>query len=344
MSTVTVVVPTYNRAGWLPATVASVLQQTRPPDEVLVVDDGSTDDTEAVCRAFPPPVRYLRQRNAGVSAARNHGVREARGEWIAFLDSDDLWEPAKLEVQLAAHAAAPDAGWSITGCVLVDGADRAVPGARGLESAVPVFRDVGRTSHDWFAAALRELRLEAAGAQHAAFTGDAFGMLFHGNVVLPSAAVVRRDLFLRTGGFDEALRVAEDTDFFHRLAAASPMTVVMSPLLRWRVGHEERLTASANTRDLVRNALLSNERAARLRAPLSPAEEAAWRAGRRRLLLRLAYLQLSLFDRRAARAAVLDAWRQGAAVDRRTVGIYGGSLLPTSMLRGLHLLKRVLNG
>ncbi len=344
LSSITVVIPTYNRAEWLPATVESVLQQTRPADEVLIVDDGSRDDTEAVCRAFPAPVRYVRQANAGVSAARNRGVREARGEWIAFLDSDDLWDRAKLEVQMAAHAAAPEAGWSITECVLVDGADRPVEGKRGLESAVPVFADHGSTSRDWFAGVLREFQVESAGGRHAAFTGDVFGHLFHGNVVLPSAAMIRRDLFLRSGGFDEALRVAEDTEFFHRLAAASPMTVLMSPLLRWRVGHEERLTAGANTRDLVLNALLSNERAGRLRAPLSPAEEEARRLGRQRLLLRMAYLHLSLMERRQARTAVVDAWREGAAVSGRSVGIFGGSLIPTSMLRGLHLLKQVLNG
>lgn len=344
MSSITVVIPTYNRAEWLPATVESVLQQTRPADEVLIVDDGSRDDTETVCRAFPAPVRYVRQANAGVSAARNRGVREARGEWIAFLDSDDLWDRAKLEVQMAAHAAAPEAGWSITECVLVDGADRPVEGMRGLEDAVPVFREHGSSSRDWFAGALREVTLESAGGRHAAFTGDVFGLLFRGNVVLPSAAMVRRELFLRSGGFNEDLRLAEDTEYFHRLAAASPMTVVMSPLLRWRVGHEERLTKGANTRALVLGALLSNERAGRLRAPLSAAEEEARRQGRQRLLLRMAYLHLSLFEQREARTAVMHAWREGAAVSGRSVGILGGSLLPTSMLRGLHLLKRVLNG
>lgn len=343
LSTITVVIPTYDRADWLPATVESVLRQTRPADEVLVVDDGSRDDTEAVCRAFPAPVRYLRQENAGVSAARNRGVREARCEWVAFLDSDDLWDPTKLEVQFAAHAAVPGAGWSITGCVLVDGAGRPVEGGRGLESAVPVFREHGLSPREWFARALREVAVGAAGERHAAFAGDAFGMLFHGNVVLPSAAMVRRDLFLRSGGFDEALRVAEDTEFFHRLAAASPVVVVTSPLLRWRVGHGERLTAGANTLDLVRNAVLSNERAGRLRAPLSPAEEEARRTGRHRLLLRLAYLHLSLLEPRQARTAVARAWREGAALSGRSLGIYGGSLLPTSMLRGLHLVKRVLH-
>lgn len=344
MSSITVVIPTYNRADWLPATVGSVLQQTRPADEVLIVDDGSTDRTAEVCAAFPAPVRYVRQENAGVSAARNRGVREARGEWVAFLDSDDLWEPAKLEVQLAALEATPEAGWSITGCVLVDGDDRPVPGTRGLESAVPVFRELGRSPRELFAQGLREVTLDGPGTRHTLFTGDVFGLLFYGNVVLPSAAMVRRDLFLQTGGFDESLRVAEDTEFFHRLAAAAETTVVMSPLLRWRVGHEERLTAKANTRDLVLNALVSIQRAAALRERLSPAEERAWRTGRQRLLLRAAYLHLSLFERAAARAAVVDAWREGAALSRRSVGIYGGSLLPTSMLRGLHFLKRVLNG
>ncbi len=344
LSSITVVIPTYNRAEWLPATVESVLQQTRPADEILIVDDGSRDDTETVCRAFPAPVRYVRQANAGVSAARNRGVREARGEWIAFLDSDDLWEPAKIEVQTAAHAAAPEAGWSITECVLVDGADRPVEGMRGLESAVPVFRDHGRSSRDWFAGSLREVTLESAGERHTAFTGDVFGMLFRGNLVLPSTAMVRRELFLRSGGFDETLRLAEDTEYFHRLAALSPMTAVMSPLLRWRVGHEERLTKGANTRELVLGALLSNERAGRLRAPLSAAEDEARREGRQRLLLRMAYLHLSLLEQREARTAVMHAWREGAAVSGRSVGILGGSLLPTSMLRGLHLLKQVLNG
>lgn len=344
MSSITVVIPTYNRAKWLPATVASVLRQTRPADEVLIVDDGSRDDTEEVCRAFPAPVRYVRQENAGVSAARNRGAREARGDWVAFLDSDDLWEPTKLEVQLAALEATPDAGWSISECVLVDGEDRPVAGTKGLESAAPVFREHGKTSREWFARALRELRVESAGSLHTAFTGDAFGLLFHGNVVIPSAAVVRRDVFLETGGFDEGFRLAEETEFFHRLAAASPMTVVMSPLLRWRVGHEERLTSNSNTRGLVRNAVLSGERAAALRAPLSPEEEGARRSGRQRLLLRLAYVHLSLFEHREARDAVSEAWREGAAVSTRSLGIYGASLLPTSMLRGLHLLKRAVRG
>lgn len=98
--TISVVIPTYNRLAYLREALASVLAQTRPADEILVVDDGSTDGTEEALRAMPAPVRYFRQQNAGPAAARNHGLSEARGDWIAFLDSDDLWVPEKLAAQL----------------------------------------------------------------------------------------------------------------------------------------------------------------------------------------------------------------------------------------------------
>src|SRR5664280_1650862 len=97
---VSVVIPTYNRLAYLREALDSVLAQTRAADEILVVDDGSTDGTEAAISALPAPVRYLRQQNAGPAAARNHGLREAKGDWIAFLDSDDLWVPEKLEAQM----------------------------------------------------------------------------------------------------------------------------------------------------------------------------------------------------------------------------------------------------
>lgn len=98
--TISVVIPTYNRLGYLREALASVQAQTRAADEILVVDDGSSDGTEAAISALPPPVRYIRQKNAGPAAARNRGLREATGTWIAFLDSDDLWTPDKLAAQM----------------------------------------------------------------------------------------------------------------------------------------------------------------------------------------------------------------------------------------------------
>jgi hypothetical protein len=99
IDTVSAVIPAYNAAGFIERAIQSVLAQTRPVIEVLVVDDGSRDDTAAIAERCGAPVRVIRQANAGPSAARNHGARVAQGEWVAFLDADDAWRPEKLQQQ-----------------------------------------------------------------------------------------------------------------------------------------------------------------------------------------------------------------------------------------------------
>ena len=140
LPTASVVVPTYNRAEWIGATLRSVLSQSSQPHEIIVVDDGSADGTETVVGAFGARVRYVRQENAGVSAARNHGARLATGEYLAFADSDDLWHPRKLEVQLTALQTS-GAHWSITGCDVIGFDGAVIPGREGFESVFPLFRD-----------------------------------------------------------------------------------------------------------------------------------------------------------------------------------------------------------
>ena len=102
LPTVSVVIPCYNGAAFLRETLDSVLAQTYPPLEVILIDDGSTDESAAIAESYGPPVRVIRQENQGESVARNRGMDEARGDWIACLDADDLWKPEKLERQLAA--------------------------------------------------------------------------------------------------------------------------------------------------------------------------------------------------------------------------------------------------
>ncbi|HPA19753.1 MAG TPA: glycosyltransferase family A protein [Verrucomicrobiae bacterium] len=104
---ISVVVPVFNRAGLLRKAIASALAQSLVPSEVVVVDDGSTDGSGDVARSFGPPVRVIVQRNGGLSLARNAGVAAATGEWIAFLDSDDLWPGDSLERRAAALASEP---------------------------------------------------------------------------------------------------------------------------------------------------------------------------------------------------------------------------------------------
>ena len=118
--TVSAVVTTYNQASYIVATLESVLGQTYPPYEVIVVDDGSTDETPERIGRFGERVRYIRQANQGVAASRNTGVAHARGDYIALLDGDDLWEPEKLAVQITAAHDFPQSGLIVANGVEFD--------------------------------------------------------------------------------------------------------------------------------------------------------------------------------------------------------------------------------
>jgi len=340
MAGVSVVVPTYNRASLLVDAVRSILSQTVPPREVLVVDDGSTDDTAAVCATFPAPVRHIRQPNAGVSAARNRGIAEACGDWIALADADDVWLPTKLEVQLAAVEAARGCRWSLTNCEVIDAQGTLVSGPQGFVRVFPLFREQRATPDEFFGRLLTRLEVQAARSVHRVYAGDAFPLLFLGNFALPSSLMVHRSLASEAGGFDELFRMAEETEYCHRLAAASPVAVVQSPLVRYRIGQDGALTASQNTSSLVANALVSIDRAARLRPELSSQAARWYRLGRRSLLLRLAYSRLAVLDRHGARTAALAAWRLSRRRALRPACIYSASWLPPTVLRGLHAVKR----
>lgn len=127
---VSVIIPVYNGERYLAAAIQSVLEQTLPPDEIIVVDDGSTDGTAAIVTglagASPLPIHYIHQQNQGPSAARNRGLRAARSGLVAFLDADDIWDLRKQEIQVAYLAANPDAlmVWGLVQMFELHGTDR----------------------------------------------------------------------------------------------------------------------------------------------------------------------------------------------------------------------------
>lgn len=179
---VAIVIPTYNSAPWIEATVESALRQTTPAQEVIVIDDGSTDETAALLEKLGAAIRFIRQENAGVSAARNHGARLAAAEWLLFLDSDDRLLPHALEALLA-EARQTDAGFAY-GRVLM----RMRPGEEPR-------------LHGW---------PSAAGDPPAAARANYKRSI----VSTPGAALVRRDLHERVGGFVPGLEPMEDRDFW----------------------------------------------------------------------------------------------------------------------------------
>ena len=184
---VSVVIPSFNYGHYVADAVESALDQTLSALEVVVVDDGSTDDTRARLARFAGRIRYVYQDNRGLSAARNTGIAQARGEWIAFLDSDDRWHREKLDVQFRSLAGQPDVRFFGS------------PSAAQLPAHLPVLAQTRRLG-----------------------VRDFLGWMPLG----PSSAVVHRSCFLVVGGFDESLRSVEDRDMWLRLVMRFPVAVV----------------------------------------------------------------------------------------------------------------------
>ncbi len=204
---VSVVIPTYNRAHLIGRALRSVTEQTAPAGEIIVVDDSSTDDTADVVAKTGAGVRLLRQEHAGVSAARNRGIAAARGEWIAFLDSDDVWLPRKLERQMEFAAAHPGAEACQTDEIWVRNGVRVNPGRR-----------------------------------HQKPSGDIFLASLELCLVSPSAAMLRRTTIERLGGFDPGLAACEDYDLWLRLSLDTPVHLVAEPLVIRYAGHPDQLS------------------------------------------------------------------------------------------------------
>jgi glycosyltransferase involved in cell wall biosynthesis len=196
MPEVSVIIPTYNRAKYVTKAIDSVLAQTYRDYEIIVVDDGSTDNTSEVLNPYMDRIHYIYQENAGVSAARNRGIMDAKGEWIAFLDSDDEWLPEKLSIQMRDVQRRPDVCAHITNVTFNPLNGRAI--------------------------SLFEVRnFKGYGVSSFILERPFQYMLKYEIAVLPTL-LVRRDILLDSGLFDTELSIAEDVDIFLRVALEGP--------------------------------------------------------------------------------------------------------------------------
>jgi glycosyltransferase involved in cell wall biosynthesis len=202
VKSVSVIIPTYNYARFVREAIDSVLAQTAPALEIIVVDDGSTDDTQAVLAAYGDRIRGIYQQNQGVGIARNTGIAAARGEYVAFLDSDDIWMPRKLECDVARFEADPDLGLVHCGAERIDSAGRVLEvSLTGMEG--------------WIAEYL--LRLDRA------------------VIAAPgSGTMVPKRIAEEIGGFDARLQPSEDWDFCYRVATRYRAGFVAEVLVRYR--------------------------------------------------------------------------------------------------------------
>ncbi|MDH4217486.1 MAG: glycosyltransferase [Candidatus Aminicenantes bacterium] len=211
---ISVIVPTFNRASFLLETIHSVFDQdcfqnptSAPPFELLVIDDGSTDNTEEAVKSLGKEIKYFFQGHRGVSAARNQGIKLSSGDFIAFLDSDDLWLKNKITAQMSFMQAYPKAM-------------------------------VCYTEESW----VRNGVLVNARRKHKKYSGWIFDRVLPLCLLSLSSALFRREVFETVGYFDEELPACEDYDFGIRLAHRFPVHLIDQPLIIKRGGHADQLS------------------------------------------------------------------------------------------------------
>ena len=207
LTSISVIIPTHNRARLLRRALDSVYKQTRLPNGVIVVDDGSTDGTARCVHECNPKIRYLRQDRKGVSAARNLGIQQSLGKWLAFLDSDDEWLPRKLERQLA-----------------------------GLTD--PPQHRIIHTDEIW----IRQGRRVNPMHKHRKYGGQVFKHCLRLCIISPSSVMIHRSIFDQIGLFDESLPVCEDYDLWLRITAELPVLYIDEPLTIKYGGHVDQLS------------------------------------------------------------------------------------------------------
>jgi glycosyltransferase involved in cell wall biosynthesis len=207
---VSVIIPAYNSGPFIVEAVESVLAQTRQPDEIIVVDDGSTDDTQARLATFGDRILRIVKPNGGVASARNHGLDRATGDFIAFLDADDVWHPRKLEIQLSVFEAQPQ--WAMLGTTAFAWPMPAMPTPN---SGVPAIMPLP------------------------------FERLIVRNLFTTSTVVMRTDMVRAAGKFDETLHGPEDFDLWLRVSRRAPVGVVQTKLAGYRADTPNSLSKNA---------------------------------------------------------------------------------------------------
>ena len=217
MPQVSVIIPTYNRAHLLRESIESVLSQTHRDLELIVVDDGSTDDTEKVVSSYLPHLTYLYQEHQGVSAARNKGLERAQGNYLTFLDSDDLWLPTKLQLQMRFMKHHPDAL-------------------------------ICYTEEIWIRRGVRVNPMK----KHKKYSGMIFEYCLPRCIVSPSSVLIDPRVLDDVGTFDETFEACEDYDLWLRISSRYPIYLIDTPLIVKRGGHDDQLSHTIISQDQFR--------------------------------------------------------------------------------------------
>ncbi len=224
MPRISVIIPTFNRELTILRAIKSVLAQTYLDFDLWVIDDGSTDKTQQLVKPFlSENIHYLKQENLGVSAARNLGIKKSKGEWLAFLDSDDEWLEHKLQLQVDLMSS-----------------DAEIPLIHGEEI--------------W----IRNGKRVNAKNKHQKFGGNIFLKCLPLCLISPSAAIIKREILVEEGNWDEEFIVCEDYDLWLKITAKYPVGFVKDPILNKYGGHADQLSTQYKAMDFWRIKAMKN--------------------------------------------------------------------------------------
>lgn len=237
MPFVSVVIPAYNTGRYIAEALDSVFRQSFTDYEVIVVDDGSTDDTREIVGRLGDRVIYFHQKNQGLAVARNSGLRLATGDYITYLDADDVWEPDNLKMKAQTLRAVPGLGGVFSEFSIFD--DDGERHARGTRELFPFFARTGKSFDDVFLSTheLQTTDGRSVGIRH----GHVFDALFWGNFILPTSMLFSRACAMSVGDFRPELRTQQDYEYWLRFTQQYPLAFLSEALVRYR-RHPAQLT------------------------------------------------------------------------------------------------------
>ncbi len=204
---ISVIIPAFNRASFVVEALNSVLKQREKPDEIIIVDDGSEDETQSLLQPFQDKVKIIHQKNSGVSAARNTGIKAASHEWLSFLDSDDLWKTKKLLRQKEMLTQYPD-------------------------------YKICYTDEEW----RKDGKWMNQGKRHQKYSGNIYPNCLPLCIISPSSVIIHKSVLDQIGLFDESLPACEDYDLWLRISALYPILFIPERLIVKRAGDWPQLS------------------------------------------------------------------------------------------------------
>jgi len=225
MAKISIIIPTYNYAQYICEAIESVLNQTYKDFEIIVVDDGSTDNTKEVIKPYLNKIKYIYQQNSGPSSARNRGIKEAKGEYIAFLDADDIWLPQKLELQIKFMEKEKEVGLIFSDMIL--------------------FNEKGIIKNSFLKQKLffNKLPIKPLSSTEKVIYDNVFNALLQENFIPTNTVIAKKECFNKVGFFDETLFSVEDRDMWLRIGLFYDIGFINFPLVLTRF-HETNISAN----------------------------------------------------------------------------------------------------